>query len=151
MVWSLMSFVYKKSFGAKRQIDCRSHSESYRTILNNRETSLEMSQVVSNIRGNLSETVSIFFHRLHIWYHDNSSNFIIFGLRLLLIKFKNRLGTRWRSCFLNKMFEISFGFMGMASIWVEYHEYQFSTYFFHIFEWLAVQIWLYSKNCQKVN
>jgi hypothetical protein len=150
MTLTLMCIGYRKKFVRKPQIGCRIHSESYQIILNNHETSSEMFWVVSNVRDKLREIFSNFFHRLHIWYHDISSNYMIFRLRLLLIEFKNRLGTRWRPCFLNKAFEISFGFMGMASICVEYHEYQFSTLFFHIFESLAVQIWLYSKNYRKL-
>ena len=32
-----------------------------------------------------------FYHSLHIWYHDISTSFKIFGLRLLFIEFKNNL------------------------------------------------------------
>jgi len=55
-----MSIGYTKSFRGKPQIDHRFHSESYRIILNNHETSSEMFRVVSNVRDNLHETFSIF-------------------------------------------------------------------------------------------
>ena len=114
-----MSIGYKKNFRGKPQIDCHFHFKSYRTILNNFETSSEMFQVVSNVRDNLCEMLSIFYHSLHIGYLDILSNFMIFGLRLLFIELKIRSGTRSRSCFLNNMFEFSFDFINKSSMSVE--------------------------------
>ena len=149
MTQSLMCTDYTKSFRVKPQIDRRFHSKSYRIILNNPETSSEMLQVVSNVRDNLFEMFSIFYHSLYIQYHEILSNFMIFGLRLLFIEFKNRSSTGSRSCFLNKMFENSFHIIGQASIWAQQHEYQFCTHFCQLFESLAVQILLNSKNYLK--
>jgi hypothetical protein len=119
MTQSLMYTDYIKSFRVKSQIDRRSHFKSYRIILNHRETSSEMFQVVNNVHDNLFEMFSIFYHNLYIQYHDILLNFMIFGLRLLFIEFKNRSSTGPRSCFLNKMFQNSFHISGQALIWAQ--------------------------------
>ena len=95
MTQSLMCTDYTKSLGVKPQIDRRFHSKSYRIILKNSETSSEKFQVLSNVCDNLFQTFSIFYHSLHIQYHDILSNFMIFGLHLLFIEFKNRSSTGW--------------------------------------------------------
>ena len=56
-----------------------------------------------------------FYHSLHVWYHEILTNLIIFRLRLLFSEFKTQTATRSWSCFLNKMFEISFHSPGKAS------------------------------------
>jgi len=71
-----MSIGYTKSFGVKPQLDRHFHSKSYQIILNDHETSSEMFRFVSNVRDNLCDTFSIFYHSLHIWYHDILSNFM---------------------------------------------------------------------------
>ena len=55
-----------------------------------------------------------FYHSL-IWYHDILTNFMIFGLRLLFIEFKNNSTAGSWSCFVNKMFEIGGLFLDTAS------------------------------------
>ena len=77
-----MSIGYTKSFGVKPQLNRHFHSKSYQIILNNHETSSEMFQFLSNVRDNLCDTFSIFYHSLHIWRHDISPSFVIFGLRM---------------------------------------------------------------------
>ena len=56
-----------------------------------------------------------FYHSLNIWYHDILTNFMIFGLRLLFIEFKNNSTASSWSCFVNKMFEIGDLFLDTAS------------------------------------
>ena len=119
MTRSLMSIGYTKSFGVKPQLDRYFHSISYQIILNNHEISSEMFRFVSIVRDNLCDTFSIFYHSLHIWYHDILSNFMIFGLSLFFIEFKNHSTTRSGSCFWNKMFETPYNLIGKASNWVE--------------------------------
>ena len=54
-------------------------------------TTSEMLRFVSNVRDNFYETCSIFYHSLHVWYHDILTNLIIFRLRLIFIEFKTYL------------------------------------------------------------
>ena len=107
--------------------------------------------VVNIVRDRLCETFSIFYHGLHVWYHEILTNLIIFKLCLLLLEFKSRTATCLWSCFLNKMFEISFHSLGKASHWTQKHEYHFLNYFILLFVSLAVQIWLVPKNFLKSN
>ena len=74
-----------------------------------------MSWFISIVRDNVHQTFSNFYHSLHIWYHDISTSFMIFGLRLLFIEFKNTSHASTRSCFVNKMSEISGPFLDTAS------------------------------------
>jgi hypothetical protein len=50
-------------------------------------TYLEMSWFVSIVCDNMHETFFNFYHNLHIQYHDISTSFMIFGLRLHFIEF----------------------------------------------------------------
>ena len=90
-----------------------------RTMLANRRISEEFSEEIlrfaSIVRDNLRETFSIFYHSLHIWYHDISTSFMIFGLCLFFIEFKNNSTASSWSCFVNKMFEIGGLFLDTAS------------------------------------
>jgi hypothetical protein len=70
------------------------------------ESSREMLRFVSSVRVNFAESFSTFYHSLHRWYHDISTNFMIFKLRLLFIDFSDVSATRLWSCFVNTMFEI---------------------------------------------
>ena len=88
------------------------------------ETSPEMIRFVSSVHVNFAETLSIFYHSLHVWYHDNSMNFVIFRLRLLFIEFSDVSTTRFCSCFVNTMFEISglaLDTVSKQTQWIEYH------------------------------
>ena len=78
-------------------------------------SSCEILWCVNIIHDILCETFSIFYHGLHVWYHEILTNPMIFRLRLLFLEFKNQLATHSWSCFLNKMFEISFHFSGKTS------------------------------------
>ena len=81
----------------------------------NHETSSEILRFASIVRDNLHETFSNFYHSLHIWYHDIWTSFMIFGLCLLFIEFKNNsIASSW-SCFMNKMFKILGPFLDTAS------------------------------------
>ena len=75
----------------------------------------EILRFVDIVHDRLYETFSIFYHSLHIWYHEILTNLMIFRFRLLFLEFKNHSATRLWSCFLNKIFEISFYFLGKAS------------------------------------
>ena len=75
-------------------------------------SSCEILRFVNIVHDILCDTFSIFYHSLHVWYHEILTNLMIFRLRLL---FLNHSATRSWSCFLNKMFEISFHFLGKAS------------------------------------
>ena len=55
----------------------------------NHETSSQILRFVSIVRDNVHQTFSNFYHSLHIRYHDISTSFMIFGLHLLFIEFKN--------------------------------------------------------------
>jgi hypothetical protein len=58
-------------------------------------------------------------------YHDISVIFVIFGLCLHLIEFKNESpASRW-PCFVNKIFKISGEFLDTASQYTQKHEYYF--------------------------
>ena len=98
----------------------------------NHETSSEILRFVSIVRDNLRETFSNFYHNLHIWYHDISTSFKIFGLRLLFIEFKdNSTASSW-SCFVNKMFKIGGLVLDTASHYTKKYEYHFFIHFFII-------------------
>ena len=60
-----------------------------------------------------------FYHSLHVWYHEIMRNLMIFRLRLLFLEFKNHSATCSWSCFLNKMFKISFHFPSKTSHWTQ--------------------------------
>ena len=72
-----------------------------------------------------NQDISTCDHILHIWYHDISTSFMIFGLRLHFIEFKNNSSASSWSCFVNKMFEILGPFLDTASDYTQYHEYHF--------------------------
>ena len=100
----------------------RFHASLSRTMLTtsspssrNHETSSEILRFASIVCDNLRETFSNFYHSLHIWYHDILTSFMIFGLRLLFIEFKNNSTASSWSCFVNKMFEIGGLFLDTAS------------------------------------
>ena len=112
----------------------------------NLRNSPEMIRFVSNIRVNFAETLSIFYHSLHVWYHDNSTIFGIFRLRLLFIEFSDFSATRFCSCFANTMFEISGLALDTVSKQTQWQEYHFFIHFFRIFEALAVQIKKITEN-----
>ena len=82
-------------------------------------TSSEILRFVSNGRANFCETSSIFYHSLHVWYHNIITNLMIFWLHLLFIEFKNNPVARSWSCFMNMMFEFSFEFFDNASNWTQ--------------------------------
>jgi len=86
---------------------------------------VKMSWFVSIVHDNVHQTFSNFYHILHIRYHDISTNFMIFGLRLHFIEFKNNSFASSWSCFVNKMFEILGPLMDTASHYTQYHEYHF--------------------------
>ena len=110
------------------------------------ETSSEMIRFVSSVRVNFAETLSIFYHSLHVWYHDNSTNFMIFRLHLFFIEFSDVSATRFCSCFANTMFEISGLALDTVSKQTQWKEYHFFIHFFRIFEALAVQIQKITEN-----
>ena len=80
-------------------------------------SSCEILRVINIIDDILCKTFSIFYHSLHVWYHEILTNLMIFRLCLLFLEFKNHSATRSWSCFLNKLFKISFHFPGKASQW----------------------------------
>ena len=61
-------------------------------------SSCEILWFVNIILDILCETFSIFYHSLHVWYHEILTNLMIFKLRLLFLEFKNHLATRSWSC-----------------------------------------------------
>ena len=76
------------------------------------DSSSEILWFVNIVHDRFVRNLFIFYHSLHIWYHEILTNLVIFGLRLLFLEFKNHSATCSWSCFLNKMFEISFHFLG---------------------------------------
>ena len=60
-----------------------------------------------------------------IAYNANSTSFMIFGLPLHFIEFKNNSFASSWSCFVNKMFEILGLFLDTASHYTQYHKYHF--------------------------
>ena len=82
-------------------------------------SSCEILRFVNIVHDILCETFSIFYHSLHVWYHEILTNLMIFKLRLLFLEFKNHLATRSWSCFLNKMSKISFHSWSKASHWTQ--------------------------------
>ena len=79
------------------------------------DPSSEILRFVNIIRDRLCETFTIFYHGLHVWYHEILTKLMIFRLHCFFLEFKNHSATRSWSCFLNKMFEISFYFLDKAS------------------------------------
>ena len=112
---SMFSIAYTKSSKVKPQFDRYFDSKSYQNPSQRYDSSCEIPRFVNIIHDRLSETFSIFYHSLHVWYHEILTNLMIFRLRLLFLEFKNHSATRSWSCFLNKMFEISFHFPSKAS------------------------------------
>ena len=116
--WLPPRFFYRPKF---TEIEKVSHKLS-RMMLANWRISEEVSwfheegdEVVSIVRDKLAQNLLNFYHSLHIWYHDISTSFKIFGLRLLFIEFKNNLAASSWSFFMNKMFEIGGLFLNTAS------------------------------------
>ena len=79
------------------------------------DSSCEILRVVNIIHVILCKTFSIFYHSLHVWYHETLTNLMIFRLRLLFLEFKNHSATCSWSGFVNKMFKIFFHFPDKAS------------------------------------
>ena len=80
-----------------------------------RQSHVEMSWFVSIVRDNVHEIFWNFYYSLHIRYHDLSTSFMIFRLRLLFIEFKNTSHASSWSYFVNKMSEILGPFLDTAS------------------------------------
>ena len=76
------------------------------------DSSFEILRFVNIVHDRFVRNLFNFYHSLHVWYHEILINLMIFGLRLLFLEFKNHSATYSWSCFLNKMFEISFHFLG---------------------------------------
>ena len=71
------------------------------------DSSSEILRFVNIVRDTLCETFLIFYHSLHLWYHEILTNLMIFRLCFFL-EFKNHSVTRSWSCFLNKMSKFLF-------------------------------------------
>ena len=91
-------------------------TESFSTLYN---SSSEILRFVNIVWDRLSKTFSIFYYSLHVWHHEILTNLMIFRLHLFFLEFKNHLATRLWSCFLNKLFEISFYLLGKTSHWTQ--------------------------------
>ena len=127
--WSLFSIIYTKKIWSEtpnRHSNCLLILPDLSQIS---ETSSEMIRFVSSVHVNFAETLSIFYHSLHVWYHDNSMNFMIFRLRLLFIEFSDVSATRLWSCFTNTMFEISGLALDTVSHQTQWQEYHFYSLF----------------------
>jgi hypothetical protein len=85
------------------------------------------------------------YHKLHIRYHELSTNLIIFKLCLHFIQLKNIATTCGISWFVNKMFKVSPNFMDKVLKLIKLDEYHFSTYFTPLLYALVVQIWFIRK------
>ena len=83
------------------------------------DSSSEILRFINIVHDRLCEIFSIFYHNLNVWYHEILTNLMIFRLSLLFLEFKNHSATRSWSCFLNKIFEISFHFLTKASHWTQ--------------------------------
>ena len=73
----------------------------------------------------LLETFSNFYHSLRMRWQDTSSSFVIFGLRLDFIKFKNTFHARGSACSDTNTVKISREALHTASTYSKYHEYHF--------------------------
>ena len=71
-------------------IGARYHVWCLQTRTSPHVSHVEMSWFVSIVRDNVHQTFSNFYHILHIRYHDISTSFMIFGLRLHFIEFKKQ-------------------------------------------------------------
>ena len=87
MKQSMMSIVYTKSLKANLNWTITLTKSNW-IFLNYMTFCSEMLSFVSNVHDNFYETCSIFYHSLHVWYHDILTNLIIFRLRLIFIEFK---------------------------------------------------------------
>ena len=92
-----------------------------RTMLTNQDIRIrygdkhvEMSWFVSIVRDNVLETFSIFFHGIRIRFGDNSTSFMIFGIRSHFIQLKNHSHASWRRCPVSTLIEISRRFLDLA-------------------------------------
>jgi hypothetical protein len=81
------------------------------------------------------------YHKLHIGYHEPSTNLMILKLYLHFIQLKNIATACGFSWFANNMFKISSNFMSKVLKMIQLHGYDFSTNFTTLFYGLAVQIW----------
>src|SRR5688572_13259314 len=106
------SFVVKPNSTVTSTLNLIESSQSY-------YYSSEMLRFVIIVHDEMCKTFLIFFHSLHALYHHIMTNLMIFRLCLFFLQFKNTTATRSWSCFLNKMFEISFHFMGQVSNWAK--------------------------------
>ena len=75
---------------------------------------VEMSWFVSIVRDNVLETFSIFFHGIRIRYGDNSTSFMIFGIRSHFLQLKNHSHASWRRCPVSTLIEILRQFLDLA-------------------------------------
>ena len=115
------------------------------------DSSSEMLRFVNIVRDKLCETFSIFYHSLHVWYHQIMTNLMIFRLRFLFLEFKNHLATTFVVVLPEQDVRIFFSFLGwrltLDSItWIS---------FFYSFYWiiwiLVVQIWLKKIQWKVIN
>jgi hypothetical protein len=78
------------------------------------------------------------YHKLHIGYHEPSTNLMILKLYLHFIQLKN-IGTACGFSWFANMFKISSNFMSKVLKMIQLHD--FSTNFTTLFYKLIVQIW----------
>ena len=109
------------------------------------DSSCEILRVVDIIHDILCKTFSIFYHSLHVWYHEILTNLMIFRLCFFL-EFKNHSATRSWSCFLNKMFELSFHFRVRPHIGLNIMNIIFLLILFYYLNHLQLKFDLYQKN-----
>ena len=117
MKQSMFSIAYTKKFWSQTPILPSLWLKILPNSSQRYDSSSKILRFVNIVRDRLCETFSIFYHGLHVWYHVILTNLMIFRLCLLFLEFKNHSTTRSWLCFLNKMFEISFHFLGKASKW----------------------------------
>jgi hypothetical protein len=96
------------------------------------ETSSEILRFLNTIHENLLKTLYMMYHKLHIGYHEPSTNLMIFKLYLHFIQLKNIATAYGFSWFANKMFKISSNFMDKVLKMIQLHENDFSHKLYYI-------------------
>ena len=111
---SMFSIACTNSFEVKPQFNRHFDSKSYRILLNAKILFWDTLVCKHRIRLIMWNLLNFLPQPPHMISWD-LENLMIFRLCLLFLEFKNHLATCLWSCFLNKMFKISFHFLGKTS------------------------------------
>jgi len=101
-----------------------------------KDSSSEMIRIISNVCDKLCENFSIFYHSLHIWYHEILTNLMIFQSSFALNQFLHTFVVMFREQDVwNFLWFPGYDLTLDSITWIP-----FSIHFIPLFESLAVQI-----------